>query len=53
MHSGPRALSDQPVWVGLISILCFSLVNWPYLQACLQAGEVVMPQSGYVTVFVL
>jgi hypothetical protein len=39
----------------LISILCLGLVcrNWPYLQACLQAGEVVIPQSGYVTVLVL
>jgi hypothetical protein len=40
---------------GLISILCFGSVgrNWPYLQACLQAGEVGIPQSGCVTVCVL
>jgi hypothetical protein len=25
--------------------------NWTYLQACLQAGEVVMPQSVFVIVF--
>jgi hypothetical protein len=45
MHSGPRALSDWFVWVGLISILCFGLAgrNWPYLQAYSQAGEVVIP----------
>jgi hypothetical protein len=55
MHSGPRALSDCSVWVGLIFIMCFGLVgrNWLYLQACLQAGEVVLPRSVYVTDFML
>jgi hypothetical protein len=35
-----------------LSILCFGVVNRnrPYLQACLQAGEVVIPRSVYVTV---
>jgi hypothetical protein len=33
--------------------MCFGLAgrNWPYLQACLQAGEAVMPQSASVIVF--
>jgi hypothetical protein len=33
--------------------VCFGLVgrNWPHLQACLQAGAVVIPPSVYVTVF--
>jgi hypothetical protein len=33
--------------------MCFGLAgrNWPYLQACLQAGEAVMPQSVSVIVF--
>jgi hypothetical protein len=31
--------------------MCFGLAgrNWPYLQACLQAGEAAMPQSASVT----
>jgi hypothetical protein len=36
-----------------VSVLCLGLAgrNWPYLQACLQAGEVVMPQPVFVMVF--
>jgi hypothetical protein len=43
----PNSLSELAWYLFCVgSVGC----NWPYLQACSQAGEVVIPRSVYVTV---